>query len=133
MNRCFVLLFFALYFSVCFAQKKTNPTVDSIFSIVEQMPEFPGGEAEMMKYIGRNLKYPIMSEDCCIHGRVVIKFVVGSDGMVRDANVMRTSGSAILDSAFMVPIVNMPKWKAGKHEGRTVPVYFTIPILFRPK
>lgn len=105
---------------------------DSVYTVVEQMPQFVGGDMEMMKYISHNLKYPVEDRDAGIQGRVTVKFVVGSDGVVRDARLIHARGSA-LDSVFLKLIQEMPKWIPGKQDGRSVPVYFTIPLLVHPK
>lgn len=106
---------------------------DSIYSVVEQMPSFPGGDLEMMKYIGKNFEYPEEENEKGIYGRVSARFVVGSDGAVRNVEIIKSSGSTIIDNTFMKLIKRMPKWEAGKHESKTVPVYFIIPLHFRPK
>lgn len=97
------------------------------------MPSFPGGETELMKYVSANLKYPEEENEKGIYGRVSARFVVGSDGVVRDIEIIKSTGSPIVDDAFLKLIKQMPKWEAGRHEGKAVPVYFTIPLHFRPK
>ena len=135
MNKVF-LIFLLFVFSLCgTAQKKESKdglASDSIYTVVEQMPSFPGGEAEMLKYIGTNLKYPEEDREMGIQGRVVVRLVVGSDGVIRNAELIRGRGSA-LDSTFLKLVQDMPKWNPGTHEGKAVPVSFTFPLMVRPR
>lgn len=100
------------------------------FVTVEQMPSFPGGEVEMQKYIARNLKYPMSAQMDGTQGRVVVRFVVSKEGRVEEVQVVRGIAKDCDKEAFRV-IKSMPRWIPGKHNGRNVPVYFTIPIVFR--
>lgn len=100
------------------------------FVSVEQMPQFPGGDAELMKFIGSNLKYPTIAAENGIEGRVVIRFVVGKEGGVSDVQVVRSLDPSCDKEAVRV-VKMMPKWVPGKQNGRTVPVYYTLPVLFK--
>jgi protein TonB len=100
------------------------------FTSVEQMPQFPGGEAELMKYLGTNIKYPTIAAENGIEGRVVVRFVVNKDGAVSDAQVVRTLDASCDKEALRV-IRSMPKWVPGKQNGRNVPVFYTVPVLFK--
>lgn len=101
-----------------------------IFTVVEQMPEFPGGAAEMTRFIQKNIKYPMMARESDIQGRVYINFVVEPDGSVSNVTVMRGIGGGCDEEA--VRIVNMmPKWNPGKQRGIAVRCSFTVPIVFR--
>lgn len=101
-----------------------------IFTVVEQMPEFPGGAAEMTRFIQKNIKYPMMARESDIQGRVYINFVVEPDGSVSNVTVMRGIGGGCDEEA--VRIVNMmPKWNPGKQRGIVVRCSFTVPIVFR--
>lgn len=99
------------------------------FTIVEQMPEFPGGEGELMKYLGQKIVYPPIAKDNGIQGKVYVNFVVDANGDIRDAKVVRGIGGGCDEEALRV-VKSMPKWKAGKQNGRTVPVYYNLPIKF---
>lgn len=109
-----------------------QPSDDKPFSTVEQMPSFPGGEAEMNKYIGKNLKYPVEAQEKGIQGDVTIRFIVSKDGAVTDATILRGFDPAC-DTAALRVINAMPKWVPGKQKGKIVPVYFTLPIVFKLK
>lgn len=104
-------------------------TEEQIFTIVEQMPSFPGGEAELMKYLGKNTKYPAIAKDAGIQGTVYVTFVVGKDGSVQDARVLRSIGGGCDEEAIRV-VENMPDWSPGKQRGKSVPVQYNLPIRF---
>ncbi|MBQ2290686.1 MAG: energy transducer TonB [Paludibacteraceae bacterium] len=102
---------------------------DEIFMIVETMPEFPGGQQAMMKFIAENVQYPANAMEK--GGRVVCQFVVEKDGHIGDIQVVRTSGDASLDKEAVRVIGTMPKWKPGIQLGKPVRVTFTLPINFK--
>lgn len=101
-----------------------------IFTVVEAMPDFPGGDAARIKYLNENIKYPQMARESGIQGRVFVTFVVEKDGAVTDVRVLRGIGGGCDEEAIRV-IKNMPKWKAGKQRGKPVRVQFNMPILFK--
>lgn len=101
-----------------------------IFTVVESMPGFPGGEAARIKYLNENIKYPQMARESGIQGRVFVTFVVERDGAVTDVRVLRGIGGGCDEEAVRV-IKNMPKWNAGKQRGKPVRVQFNMPILFK--
>ena len=103
-----------------------------VFIVVEQMPTYPGGEQAMQEYISNNLKYPVEAQTKGVQGRVLIRFIVGADGNISDTKVIR-SVSPETDAEALRVIKSMPKWNPGKHDGKEVPVYFTIPIVYRLK
>ncbi|WP_255412407.1 energy transducer TonB [Dysgonomonas sp. Marseille-P4361] len=100
------------------------------FEIVEQMPHFVGGEAEMSKFIHRNLVYPTAASGAGIQGRVVVRFVVQKDGNLSNVKVVRGIDPECDKEAVRV-VKAMPKWKPGKQNGKEVPVYFTLPFIFK--
>ena len=102
-----------------------------IFMVVESMPEFPGGQQTMMRYIGEHIKYPVIAQENGIQGRAICQFVVNKDGSIVDVVVVRSSGDASLDKEAVRVINSMPKWKPGKQRGKPVRVKYTIPINFR--
>ena len=102
-----------------------------IFVVVESMPEFPGGQQAMMKYIAENIKYPVIAQENGIQGRVICQFVVEKDGKVSDIQVVRSSGEASLDKEAQRVINSMPRWKPGKQRGKPVRVKYTLPVNFR--
>ena len=101
-----------------------------IFQVVEQMPEFPGGMSEAMKFLAKNIKYPVAAQQAKIEGRVIVQFVVGKDGSISDVHTVR-SVSPELDAEAIRVVSMMPKWNPGKQRGKAVSVSFTMPIMFR--
>lgn len=103
-----------------------------VFEIVEQMPAFPGGEPEMMKWLGENLNYPVIAQEAGIQGRVVVRFVVTKTGAVDEVKVLRGFDPACDKEAVRV-VKSMPKWNPGRQNGEAVAVYYTLPVTFRLK
>jgi len=106
-----------------------EPKEEEPFKFVEQMPTFPNGETAMMKYLRDNIKYPNIARENNIEGRVIVQFVVSKDGDIKNAKVVRGIGGGCDQEALRV-VNAMPRWVPGKHNGRSVPVTFTLPILF---
>jgi protein TonB len=103
---------------------------EEVFKFVEQMPAFPDGEAAMLKYIREHVKYPAIAKENGIEGTVVIQFVVTKDGDIQKVVVARGIGGGCDEEAARV-VKSMPNWKPGKHNGKPVPVSFTLPIRFK--
>ena len=103
---------------------------EGAFDVVEQMPEFPGGAAGMMKFIAENVKYPEEAYSKGIDGRVLVQFIIEKDGSVTNVKVIKKVNDAIDAEAVRV-VKAMPKWKPGKQNGREVRVKYTIPVSFR--
>lgn len=100
-----------------------------IFLVVESMPEFPGGEAAMYKFIADIIEYPRLAKETGISGRVFVTFVVEKDGRVTDVQILRGIGGGCDEEAIRV-IKAMPKWTPGKQRGKPVRVQFRMPIKF---
>lgn len=107
-----------------------NNTEEQVFTVVEEMPEYPGGMSEFMKFIAQNIKYPADALQGKVEGRVIARFVVCKDGSISDIEIMR-SVSPSLDAEAVRVLKLMPKWKPGRQRGRAVPVKFTVPVTFR--
>lgn len=105
-------------------------TEEQVFTVVEEMPEYPGGMSEFMKFIAQNIKYPADALQGKVEGRVIARFVVCKDGSISDIEIMR-SVSPSLDAEAVRVLKLMPKWKPGRQRGRAVPVKFTVPVTFR--
>lgn len=103
---------------------------DDVYEVVEKMPEFPGGIAELMKYLSSNIKYPVEAHKAGIQGRVVVSFIVNKDGTVKDAKIVRSVDKSIDAEALRV-ISAMPKWLPGYQNGKAVKVRYTVPVTFR--
>lgn len=103
---------------------------EEIFVSVEKMPEFPGGETELYKYLNKNLKYPDIAKEQNLQGRVFITFVVEKDGSIANPKVARDIGGGCGEEALRV-VRAMPKWTPGKQRTQTVRVQYTLPVIFQ--
>lgn len=103
---------------------------DSIFTLVKQMPEFPGGTSALMEYLGANINYPEQAKKDSIQGRVFVNFIVEKDGTIGKVNVLRGVGGGCDEESIRV-IKSMPAWTPGRDEnGNAVRVSYNIPIKF---
>jgi protein TonB len=107
-----------------------EPEEPDFFVVVEDMPEFPGGEAAMYNWLGKNIRYPQVAKENGIEGKVFVRFIVNENGKVQDAQVLRGIGGGCDEEALRV-VKEMPSWKPGKQRGKPVRVQFTIPIHFQ--
>lgn len=105
---------------------------DKPFTVVDEMPKYPGGEKAMMEYIATNLKYPELAAKENIQGRVVIRFIISKTGKISDITVVRSLDSRCDEEAMRV-VREMPTWTPGKQKGQAVAVYYTLPILYKLK
>ena len=113
------------------AVEEEEPEEQTIFEVVEQMPEFPnGGMAGLMKYLSQNIKYPTIAQENGTQGRVTVQFVVNREGSIVDAKVLR-GVDPYLDKEAIRVISSMPKWKPGMQRGKAVRVKYTVPVMFR--
>ena len=103
---------------------------EQIFQIVEEPASFPGGMGECMKWLGKNIKYPTISQENGVQGRVIVQFVVNRDGTIVDAKVVR-GVDPYLDKEALRVVNLMPKWTPGKQRGKAVRCQFTLPVQFR--
>ena len=104
---------------------------EEIFVVVEKMPEFPGGQAALFKYLSENVKYPVIAQENGIQGRVICQFVVNTDGSIVNVEVVRSGGDASLDKEAVRVIKSMPKWHPGQQRGKPVRVKYTVPVNFK--
>ena len=103
-----------------------------VFDVVEKMPEYPGGQAALFEYLQKNVKYPADAEKKKIEGRVLVTFVVNTDGSITDIEVVRKTFPS-LDAEAVRVISGMPRWKPGEQKGQKVRVKYTVPLTFRLK
>ena len=103
---------------------------EEIFVVVENMPEFPGGEMALRRYINTAIKYPTIAQENGIQGKVFINFVVDRDGSISNAKIFRGVDPSIDKEALRV-VMSLPKWKPGMQRGKTVRVSYTVPISFQ--
>lgn len=98
--------------------------------VVENMPEFPGGNAALMSFLSKNVKYPAEAEKAKIQGRVITQFIVSTNGEIRDAIIVK-GVDPLLDNEALRVVNSMPNWKPGKEKGKSVDVKYTIPVNFK--
>jgi len=103
---------------------------DDIFVIVENMPEFPGGELAMRKFLNKAIRYPAVAQENGIQGKVIVNFVIDKDGSVSNARIARGVYPSIDKEALRV-VMSLPKWKPGMQRGKAVRVSYTVPISFQ--
>ncbi len=101
--------------------------------ILDENPEFPGGMQALMKYLKDNINYPKKSRDNNSQGKTYVNFVINTDGSIQDVEVMKSSGDVYLDKEAVRVVKNMPKWKAGKKNGKAVRTPFILPVIFSLK
>ncbi len=109
---------------------KEDDEDNKVFDMVEVQPSFPGGQTEMMSWISSHLKYPAIAAENGIEGKVIVQFVVGKNGAIRDANIVRALNPSCDKEALRV-VNAMPRWLPGKQNGKEVSVKFTLPITFK--
>jgi TonB family protein len=115
---------------VAYGMEKSANYDEEVFVIVEDMPEFTGGELALRKHIGTYVKYPAEAAVQGIQGKVYVTFVVGSDGVVKKAKIAR-GVNPLLDAEAIRVVNSLPKWKPGYQSGKPVAVYYTVPINFQ--
>ena len=108
-------------------KKKAN---DKVLEKAEVMPEFPGGEQAMMKFVADNVQYPQEARDKEISGRVLVSFIVEKDGSIAEVKVVKGIGGGCDEEAVRV-VKAMPKWKPGMDKGKPVRVHYMLPLIFK--
>ncbi|MBA4321542.1 MAG: energy transducer TonB, partial [Odoribacter sp.] len=99
-----------------------------VFVVVEEMPTFPGGDGELMKFINTNIVYPEIAKENGVQGRVILQFLVNTDGSVSDVKVVR-GVDASLDKEAARVVASSPKWKPGRQRNKPVKVRYTFPVI----
>ena len=113
------------------AQKTVvSQTDQKVFDTVEQIPEYPGGMQAMIEFLQTNMKYPDDAAKQKVEGRVMVQFVVETDGSVSDVHVAKQVFPS-LDAEAIRVVQAMPKWTPGKEKGKVVRVKYNLPIVFR--
>jgi TonB family protein len=127
----FILLINLFFYNWSFSQDTTQ--TDPVFVVVEEAPEFPGGQEAMMKYLIDNIKLEDLNPMESIPLTLYLSFVIDIDGSVTDVKILRSSTNSTLDQEGVAAVKSMPKWKPGKQDGKEVKVGFTIPIKVHPQ
>jgi len=128
MKKCFFLISFFIAF-VANMNLKAETSSDEVFVMVEQMPEFPGGEQELWNFLSSNMRYPVIAMENNIQGEVVVQFIVEKDGSITDVQVVKSVDPS-LDKEAVRMVRIMPKWQAGMQQGKPVRVKYLVPIKF---
>lgn len=110
--------------------KEPEPVKEEVFTYVEEMPSFPGGNEALMTFLVQNIQYPEIAKRAGVEGRVFVSVVVKSNGQIGDAQVVKGIGAGCDEEALRV-VKMMPKWAPGKQNGNSVTVRVSIPILFK--
>ena len=101
-----------------------------VFDVVEEMPQFPGGQSALLEYLAKNIKYPVVAEENGVQGRVIVTFVVERDGSITDVKVVKSVDPSLDKEAARV-VKSMPHWIPGKQNGSAVRVKYTVPVTFK--
>lgn len=134
MKKFIIMALMAVFGLITVSAQKTVVAQKNqkVFDIVEQMPEYPGGQAALFDYLSKNIKYPADAEKKKVEGKVFVTFVVDTDGKITDVSLMRKVFPS-LDAEAVRVISAMPNWIPGKQKGQVVRVKYTVPIMFRLK
>lgn len=117
---------------VIIEEKPEPEDLSVVVDTVGMMPQFPGGDSELKKFIESNLKYPVVAQENGIQGRVVVRFTVKKDGTVNDPHIVRGLDPSCDKEALRV-VSRMPRWLPAKQNGRAVEVRHTLPVIFKLK
>ncbi|MFA6058176.1 MAG: energy transducer TonB [Taibaiella sp.] len=130
--RFFIIstLFLLFGAGISFAQESKNKIPREILTIVEQVPEFPGGPAALNAFLAKNLRYPKSASKNNIEGRVIARFVVETDGSIGNPEIIN-SVSLDCDKETLRVINKMPRWNPGRQNGVAAAVYYTLPVSFK--
>ena len=110
--------------------RDVSPDNNGIYSVVDEMPEFPGGMNAFMQYISKNIQYPAEAQKKGIQGRVIMQVVVDAEGNITQPKIIQ-GVDPLLDAEAMRITNEMPKWKPGMNKGKAVAVKYTYPLMFR--
>ena len=123
-----ILFLFALLFAAGL-QAQTNDSEPPAFTMVEEMPEYAGGQTALLQYLA-SINYPKEAQENDISGNVYVKFIIEKDGAVSSVEVAKSSGSELLDSVSVAHVQQMPAWKPGRQNAKPVRVQYIVPIKF---
>ena len=134
MKKLFLMSMMAVFFLSTVSAQKTvvSQKNQKVYDVVEQMPEFPGGMPALIAFLQNNVKYPADAEKQKVEGKVMVSFVVETDGSISDVKVMKKVFPS-LDAEAIRVVKAMPRWTPGKQKGKVVRVHFSLPIAYRLK
>ena len=132
----FVILFSAISADSAFCQKMEELSdlkiTDSVYNIVDEEAEFPGGNVYLLKFIQENLVYPEGYGDIDVVGKIYVKFVVSKTGICRDFQILRGMQDSKLERSTIEMLKKMPVWKPAKMNGKEVDSYYILPVYIEP-
>lgn len=131
MNK-YIFSLICFFFMMALPMNAQSESSTKVYDVVDEMPSFPGGQNCLMTFIAQNMVYPVKAQENGVQGRVIISFVVETDGSIIDVKVAR-SVDPYLDREAMRVVKAMPKWTPGKKDGKPVRVKYTVPMVFRCK
>ena len=111
-------------------QEKEEEVETEVFFIVEEMPEFPGGDKALVRFLASSVNYPVMAQENGVQGTVTVSFVIERDGSVSDVSILRSIDPSLDKEALRV-VKTLPRWKPGKQRGKPVRVSYRVPIAFK--
>ena len=114
---------------VSIAKPADKPVDEEIFINPEFMPEFPGGDAALLTFLSRNIKYPVIAQENGITGRIFVSFIINENGEIYDATISR-GVHPLLDAEALRVVNLLPDWKPGRQGGKVVKVRYSVPIYF---
>ena len=131
MKKFLIMALMALFGLTTVSAQKTVVAKKNqqVFDVVEKMPEYPGGQAALFEYLSTNVKYPADAEKKKVEGRVLVTFIVNTDGSITDIELVRKAFPS-LDAEAVRVISGMPKWIPGEQKGQKVRVKYTVPLSF---
>jgi len=112
-------------------EKPKEKSREDIYKSVEHMPQFPGGDAALVKWLSSHMKYPAMAAENNVQGKVIMQFVVDKTGKVTRAKVARSSGDESLDNEALRLCTALPDFTPGSQNGQPVSVWYTMPVTFK--
>ena len=128
MNK-YIFSLICFFFMMALPMNAQSESNTKVYDVVDEMPCFPGGNKGLMTFIVQNLVYPVTAQENGVQGRVIVSFVVETDGSIINVKVARSVDPS-LDREAMRVVKAMPKWTPGKKDGKPVRVKYTVPMVF---
>ena len=129
MNK-YIFSLICFLFMMALPMNAQSESSTKVYDAVDEMPSFPGGLNGLMTFLAQNMVYPVTAQENGVQGRVIVSFVVETDGSITDVKVAR-SVDPYIDKEAMRIVKAMPKWTPGKKDGKPVRVKYTVPVVFR--
>ena len=128
MNK-YIFSLICFFFMMALPMNAQSESSTKVYDEVDEMPSFPGGLNGLITFLSQNMVYPVTAQENGVQGRVIVSFVVETDGSITDVKVARSVDPS-LDREAMRVVKAMPKWMPGKKDGKPVRVKYTVPMVF---